>query len=401
MDDNLNLPTSKPEVEWLRSVIKSMGTSPFFIANRAIHPEGKIEIPGYMLERLPDGFPGDAPLVVTTIEALDEIELSIARHRQQFLAGEVVMVAPRVVAELAERAQGGQTVDGLELSARNGVRVVVVLGTEIIRGCWDGTRNTKGDLEERRIAITSMMEPLLAGLSGINCFREGQALLTDWYPGKRAMAVMREAYTQTRNAPDVKGRAAYFATVEAEQMQLVKTAGAIYAKTLAYLGAQHAMSAEMREAPEPGEIQQPEAHGRTDQPAISAGVAQDLAHARHDGPPLDHLMKAAVAMDFNPALVFANVTSFATEFACGVLLRRVLRGNKVLFEPKHLERLERLMVQAASADADPDHLNETDRAAQHLRDLALRPKSASAWEDIFVVAKATNEPVWIMPQAAS
>jgi len=106
-------------------------------------------------------------------------------------------------------------------------------------------------------------------------------------------------------------------------------------------------------------------------------------------------------MDFNPALVFANVTSFATEFACGVLLRRVLRGNKVLFEPKHLERLERLMVQAASADADPDHLNETDRAAQHLRDLALRPKSASAWEDIFVVAKATNEPVWIMPQAAS
>lgn len=400
MDDNLNLPTSNTEAEWLKSAIKSNGTAPFFIANRGVYPDGKIEIPSYMLERLPDGFPSDAPLVVTTIEAIDEIGLSIARHRQQFLAGEVVMVVPRVVAELAERAQGGQTVDGLELSARNGVRVVVVLRTEIIRGCWDGTRNAKGDLEERRIAITSMMEPLLAGLSGINCFREGQALLTGWYPGKKAMAVMKEAYTQTV-APDAKGRAAYFARVEAEQMQLVKTAGAIYAKTLVYLGAQHAMSAEMREAAEPGEMQQRDTLEKIDEPVISAGLVQDLAHARHDGPPIDHLMKAAVAMDFNPALVFANVTSFATEFACGMRLGRVLRGNKVLFEPKHLERLQRFIAQAASADADLHHLNETDRAAQHLRDLALRLKSASAWEDIFVVAKATNEPIWVMPQAAS
>lgn len=401
MDDNLNLPTSKTEAEWLRSVIKSTGTAPFFIANRAVHPDGKIEIPAHMLERLPDGFPGDAPLVVTTIEAIDEIGLSIARHRQQFLAGEVVMVAPRVVAELAERAQGGQPVDGLELSARNGVRVVVVLGTEIIRGCWDGTRNTKGDLEERRITITSMMEPMLAGMSGINCFREGQMLLPDWYPGKKAMAVMREAYTRTLNAPDAKGRAAYFFTTEAEQMQLVKTAGAIYAKTLAYLGAQHAMSTEMREAAKSVEMLQSDTLEKSEEPAISASVVQDLAHARQDGPPIDHLMKAAVAMDFNPALVFANVTSFATEFACGMLLGRVLRGNETLFEPKHLERLHSLIARASDADLEPDHLNETDRAAQHLRDLALGLKPASAWTNLFTVANAANEAVLVTPAASS
>ena len=398
MDDNLNLPTRKTEAEWLRSVIQSAGTSPFFVANRAVHPEGKIEIPPYMLERLPVGFSGEAPLVLTTIEAIDEVRLPIGRHRQQFLKGDVVMVAPRVVAELAERAQGGQAVEGLELRARDGVRVVVLLATEIIRGCRDGARNVKGDLEERRIAITSQMEPLLSGLSAINCFREGQMLLSQWYPGQKAMAVMREVYKRALAAPDAKGRAAHFAMVEAEQMQLVKTAGAIYAKTLTYLGAQHAMSAEMREAAEPAEMQ---SEAQPNKPAMSAGVLQDLAHARQDGPLIDHLMQAAVAMDFNPALVFANVTSFATEFACGMLLGRVLRGHKALFEPKHLERLQRFINQASSADLEPEHLNETDRAAQHLRDLALRLKPASAWANLAIVARAANEPVWVTPAASS
>jgi hypothetical protein len=60
------------------------------------------------------------------------------------------------------------------------------------------------------------------------------------------------------------------------------------------------------------------------------------------------------------------------------LLGRVSRGNKVLFEPKHLERLQRLMVQADAADREPDRLNETDKAAQYLRDWARCLKSASA-----------------------
>jgi hypothetical protein len=397
MDDKLNLPTRMTEAEWLRSAIRSAGTLPFFIANRAVHPKGEIEIPPYMLERLPVGFPDDAPLVVTTIEAIDEVGLPIARHRQQFLNGGVVMVAPRMVAELAERAWGGQTVEGLEMKARDGVRVVVVLATEIIRGCRDGARNAKGDLEERRITVTTMMEPLLAGLSGINCFREGQALLTQWYPGQKAMAIMREAYKRALQAPDAKGRAAHFAAVEAEQMQLVRTAGAIYAKTLAYLGAQHAMSAEMREA-EPADMQ---SEAQPNQPTISAGVLQDLTHARQDGPGIDDLMQAAVAMDFNPALVFANVTSFATEFACGMLLGRVERGNEALFEPKHLERLQRLIDQASSADLEPEHLNETDLMAQHLRDLALRLKPASAWANLATVAAAANESVWVTPASSS
>jgi hypothetical protein len=399
MDDDLNLPTTKSEAEWLRTAVKSAGTTSFFIADRTAYPDGKVAIPPYMLERLPHEFPGEAALVLTTIEAIDAIGLPIARHRQQFLRGEVVMVAPRVVAELPGRPQGGQTVIGQEERARNGVYVVIVLGTEIIRACRDGIRNAKGNLEERRFAITSLMEPFLADLSGMNCFREGQQLLTHWYPGRRSMAVMREAYTRTLNAPKAKGRAVHFAAVEDDQMQLIKTAGAIYAKALAYQNAQHEMSVEMREAAISMEMQQSDVR-EPSQMKISAGVLQDLTHARHDGPPLDHLMKAAVAMDFNPALVFANVTSFGTEFSCGMLLGRVSRGNKVLFEPKHLERLQRLMVQADAADREPDRLNETDKAAQHLRGVALRLKSASAWESFFIVAKASNQAVWIAPASS-
>ena len=69
------------------------------------------------------------------------------------------------------------------MRARDGARVAVVLATEITRGRRDGASDAKGNLEERHIAITSQMAPLLSGLSAINCFREGQILLTQCVPG--------------------------------------------------------------------------------------------------------------------------------------------------------------------------------------------------------------------------
>jgi len=394
MDDALNLPTRKTEAEWLAEAIKGTGTAPFFIANRAVHPDGNLTIPLHMLQRLPHGYGAEAPLVITTIEAIDEIRLPIARHRRQFLAGEVVMVAPRIVAELAERPQGGQIVpvSGLEQQARDGLRIVVVLTTEIIRACCDREENAKGDLEERRINITAEMEPQLGGLSGMNSFREGQDLLPDWFPGRTASSVMKEAYRKIADMPRMTS-ATHFARVRTEQMGLTRTAGLVYAKVRDYQGAQHAMSAEMRslhEVSTDGQQHEAGADLPRQQP-ISANVLQELAHARHDGPTIDALMAAAIAMDINPAMVFANVTSFATEFACGRLMGRLTRGIGVQLEPVHCETLRVAMEQADAADLEPERVNDTDRAMQRLRDIALRVKTRSGWNDCFVVVKATDE----------
>jgi hypothetical protein len=54
--DDLNLPTTKAEAEWL-TAIKSAGTTSFFIADRTAYPDGKVAMPPYMLERLPHEFP--------------------------------------------------------------------------------------------------------------------------------------------------------------------------------------------------------------------------------------------------------------------------------------------------------------------------------------------------------
>ena len=389
MDDTLNLPTRKSEAEWLAEAIKSAGTAPFFIANRAVHRTGNVEIPAHMLQRLPHGYGGEAPLVITTIEAIDKIGLPIARHRQQFLKGDVVMVAPRVVEWLDERDYGGQTVEGLEERARDGLRVVVVLATEKIRACLDREGNTKRDRKYRRIHITAEMEPLLAGFLGMNSFREGQDLLPDWFPGRKAYCVMGDVYQEIANMPRMTS-ATYFARVRNEQLQLVRTAGSIYAKFGDYRAAQHAMSAEMRA------LQEASANPPQEQP-ISANVLQELAHARHDGPTIDELMAAAIAMDINPALVFANVTSFGTEFACGMLMGRITRGIGVWLEPMHCETLWAFIEQADAADLEPESVNDTDRAAQRLRDLALQVKTRSGWEDFCIIAKAAEAPLWLPP----
>lgn len=405
MDETLNQPTRETEAQWFAAVVKSAGTAPFFIANRTVHPDGNLKIPAHMLQRLPHGYGAEAPLVITTIEAIDEIGLPIARHRRQFLAGEVVMVAPRVVEQLAERPHGGQTVPiaGLEQQARDGLRVVVVLTTEIIRACRDREENTKGDLEERRINITAEMEPQLGGLLGMNSFRAGQELLPDWFPGRTASSVMKDAYREIANMPRMTSPT-HFARVRTEQMGLVRTAGLVYAKVRDYQAAQHAMSAEMRsfhEGSADGQQQQETGADLPQQQPISANVLQELAHARQDGPTIDALMAAAIAMDINPAMVFANVTSFATEFACARLMGRATRGIGVQLEPMHCETLRVAMEQADAADLEPERVNDTDRAMQSLRDIALRVKTRSGWNDCFVVVKATNEALSLPPAMKS
>jgi hypothetical protein len=108
-------------------------------------------------------------------------------------------------------------------------------------------------------------------------------------------------------------------------------------------------------------------------------------------------MAAAIAMDINPALMFANVTTFATEFACGMLIGRLIRGIGVWLEPMHCEALRAFIEQADAADLEPERMNDTDRAAQRLRDLALQVKTRSGWEDFCIIAKAANSPLWLPP----
>jgi hypothetical protein len=200
---------------------------------------------------------------------------------------------------------------------------------------------------------------------------------------------MRHVYREIADMPRMTS-ATHFARVRTDQMQLVRIAGLIYAKVLSYHRAQHAMSAEMRA------LEEVSADVLQKQP-ISANLLQELAHSRHDRPTIDELLAAAIAMDINPALVFANVTTFATEFRCAQLLGRVVRGIGVQLEPMHCETLRASMERADAADLEPEHVNDTDRAAQRLRDIALRIKNRSGWDAFFVVAKATNEASWLPP----
>jgi hypothetical protein len=405
MDDDLIKPTKMKEPEWLRKALASTSGMPFFIANRAVHPAGDVRIPDHMLERWSREYAGEAPLVITTIAAIDAIDLPLTPYRKNFLDGEVVPIWPHVVEQVAERNWGGQRVDGLEKRARDGLRIMVVLATETVRGCLDRDENTKGDLEERRIFISTEMEPFLAGLAAINCFREGQALLPHWFPGRKAHAVMMDAYAKAANAPRLTN-AACFTRIRAEQMQLVRAAGMIYAKALRYQRAQHDMSAEMRAMQrlaqdagisEAASQMQETSEGVSNEQRLSAPVWQELAHARHDSPTIDEFMATSIMMDLNPADIFANVASFAKEFACASLLGRAARGHEVRLSPIHCERLQAFMARADEADLEPELANETDKAAQRLRDLALTVNTRSGWDAFFAIAKASNKPLKVPP----
>jgi len=408
MDDDLNKPTKMKEPDWLRKALASTSGFPFFVANRAMHPTGEVRIPNHKLELWSQNFVGDALLVITTIGAIDEIGLQLGAKRQPFLDGEVEMVVPVVVGQLDERDWGGQRVDGPEEQARDGLRVVVVLATERIRGCLDREENTKRDLKYRRIQITSEMEPMLAGLSRENCFNEGQALLPKWFPGQTGNAVMKAAYREFASAPRLTS-VACFRRIRNGQMELVHTAGIIYKKALSFLSAQHEMSAEMRAAQiaadalreqtaseNASQLQETSDNASKTQ-GISKHVMLELVHARHDCPTIGQFMAAAIEMDINPARFFANVAAYTADLACGTLLGRAARGHEVWFKPIHCSRLQFLIGQADEADLEPELANETDKAAQRLRDLALRVKTRSGWDAFFAISKASNAALVLLP----
>jgi len=60
-------------------------------------------------------------------------------------------------------------------------------------------------------------------------------------------------------------------------------------------------------------------------------------------------MRAAQAMNFNPASVFLNVRAYTTELDCAMLLGRAERGIGAMFKPEQIARLKRFMALGETA----------------------------------------------------
>jgi hypothetical protein len=369
---------------------------PFFLVNRARHANGRIELPAGMLARLPDGFTGDVLVAPTTLAELNEARVPVGRHRDQFDAGEFVMVAVQKLHETPERVQGGQTIADLEERARDGLYVTVALATERMRACADCRERRKMDAVARRGEIFARLEPHLAGLSAINLFREGQMLIGAWYPEQTARAVMKSAYKSTADLPMGMVN---LAAIEGEQIDRVRTAGAVYQKALAFLTAQHQMSDKLRELRKLPAYQNANAQERDAMMAKlvreeAAAQHQTLAHNREgDSPSLSQFMRAAWSMDFNPAWVYLNVNAYIKELDCALLLGRSERGVGAMLEPTHIARLKRFMALADAADGGA--ANAEVEAARCLRNLALRVKSRASWDEFFTIAEADGGSLWV------
>jgi hypothetical protein len=374
---------------------------PFFIINREYHGEGEIELPMKILARLPDGFTGDVLVAPTTLAELNQARLSVGRHRDQFDAGELVMVAVQKLHETPERAQGGQTVADLEERARDGLYVTVALATERMRACADCREHWKMDIVARRGEIFARLEPHLPGLSPINLFREGQKLVAAWHPGQTASPIMKSAYSSIAARPGAQTGRVNIAAIEDEQMDLVLSAGAVYAKTLGFLTAQHEMSDLIRDLKDSAEFKNANEDEQCDMQAKllrekAPAKHQELAHDMQGGPSIVQFMRAAWSMDFNPAWVFLNkVFAYKTAFDCAMLLGRAERRIGAMLEPKHIARLKRFMALADAADGHGGAANAEVEEARCLRDLALHVKPRAGWEEFFTIAEADGGSLWV------
>jgi len=372
---------------------------PFFVVNRARHANGRIELPVGMLARLPDGFTGDVLVVPTSLAELNEARVPVGRHRDQFDAGEFVMMAVQKLHETPERAHGGQTVADLEERARDGLYVTVALATERMRACADCRERWKMDAVARRGEIFARLEPHLPGLSAINLFREGQMLIGAWYPEQTARAVMKSAYKSTA---DLAMGMVNLAAIEGEQIDLVRTAGAVYHKALAFLTAQHQMSDKLRELTKLPAYQNANAQERDAMMAKlvreeAAAQHQTLAHNREgDSPSLSEFMCAAHSMNFNPAWVYLNIFAYKEELDCAMLLGRAVRGVGAMLEPPRIARLRAFMAMADAADGQDGAANAEVEAARCLRDLALRVKPRAGWDAFFTIAEADGGALWVV-----
>jgi hypothetical protein len=217
-----------------------------------------------------------------------------------------------------------------------------------------------------------------------------------WYPGLTAHQAMKSVYAgvleRLRNGEKP-------AAIEAEQLDLVRTAYAVYAKAEELLKAQHAMSAELAKlmASDAFKLATPEVQHKMQAKFLreqAPAQHQDLAHNKQGGLSLPQLMQAAAAMDINPSQVYANVLFYKTELDCAMLLGRLERGVGVMLGPKHIKRLNRFMAQADAAGDDPG-VDEEAEVAQCLRDQALRVKTRGGWEEFFAIAEPHDQEFWI------
>jgi|GEM_PF-1158523 hypothetical protein len=360
---------------------------PFVVVNTGCHTTEYIEFPSQIFAMLPDGFTGDLLVVPTTLGGLHGVGIPLGRHREQFLAGEFVLVFADVLHKIQERAHGGQTVGDLEERARDGLWVTMTLATERLRACLDLREHRKLNTETRRGEIFTRLEPYLAGFTAINTFREGQGLIKKWYPGKTSYRTMKSAYMSVATLPGAKLGRVNLVDIEDEQVDLVRTAGSIYSKTLAFLAAQHEMSDMLRELEESAEFKN--ATGE-EQHVMMAGLLrekgpaqhQTLAHDEQRSPSLIQLMRAANGMNFNPAWVFLNVRAYTSEFDCAMLLGCAERGIGATFEPEQIARLKRFMA-LGEATGERANANAEVQAARVLREQALRVKLQAGWDELF------------------
>ena len=365
--------------------------------NRERHP-GDIPLPNQLLlDRLRDDGVVDLLIVLTTLVELDAY-LPLCRDRENFIAGELVLMMVTKVHETPEREVGGQDVLGLEKRARDGLYVTVTMATERLRACADFSEHRKMGAEARRGELFERLQPLLGDVSVRNCFAEGQKRIEDWYPGPTAYRTMKSAYMSVLDG--LRGGADPV-SVDAGLIELVRTAGTVYAKANTFLEAQHAASAMIRELIESEEFEKATPAEQYDMQASllrERGPAQhqEMTHNKQGGPSLAQLMAAAASMDVNPSWVFTNVLFYKPELDCAMLLGRVERGVGATLRHKHIVRLKRFMAQADEAkDKGKDAVDTELEAAHFLRSLALRVKSPTGWDEFFAIAEADGGALWI------
>lgn len=368
---------------------------PFLLINIERHPGG-IPMPNkHLLDRLREDCAGDLMIVPATLAELDAVQ-PLCRDRDRFISGEFVLMVVTKLHETPERPHGGQDVLGLEERARNGLHVTLTMATERLRACDDHQEGHKMATETRRGEVFERLQPLLGSISARNCFAEGQKRVETWYPGLTSYQAMKSVYLgvreQLRNGTKP-------VCIKEEQLELVRTARAVYAKAEELLKAQHAMSAELREMMGSDEFVKANPHEQHEMQAKllrehAPAQHQDLAHNKQRGPSLPQLMHAAAAIDLNPSSVYANLLFYKTELDCAMLLGRVERGVGVMLKPKHIKVLKRFMAQADEAEGKSAVDSETE-AARALRDFALRIKTRRGWEEFFGVAEPHGREFWI------
>lgn len=375
----------------------TLNPRPFVIVNRARHPDSRPQVPPELLAALSS----DLLVVPTTLAELANANIPVGRHREQFLAGEPVLVAVKTLHETAARPHGGQAVLGLEKRARDGLYVTVAQATERMRACADRREHRELSKDMRRKEIFARFKDVLPDdLSSINVFREGQALLVNWFPGKTAYQVLTASYKSIADMPGARHRQVDFDAIDSEQMELVATAGAVYAETIDFVNAQHEMSAlirELIETPEFRNASMMEKHELQAAALREKGPAhhQELAHDKQGGPTPAQLLRAAAAMDFNPAWVFLNDDVYMQTFDCAMKLGRAERGIGAMLEPAQIDGLKHCLALGDEVGVADGEIGPWADMAKCLRDLALRVRPRAGWDEFFAVAAANPGSLWI------